>query len=52
MITRLTKMPKPPLSSADFMTDFDVQYCSDVTLARGLAKVLPQITEYLDMDDS
>jgi len=52
MLTRLTKMPKPPLSSADFMTDFDIRYRTDVTLTRGLKAVLPQIVEYLDMDDS
>ena len=52
MIARLTKMPGPPSNPADFMTDFDAQYRVDVTLARGLAAVLPQITEYLDMDDS
>src|SRR5712672_763559 len=52
MIARLTKMPGPPSNPADFMTDFDAQYRVDVTLARGLAAVLPQITEYLDTDDS
>jgi len=34
------------------MTDFDVRYRVDVTLTRGLEAVLPQIEEYLDMDDS
>jgi len=45
-------MPEPPLKSANVLTDFDVWYRMDVTLARGLAAVLPQIAEYLDMDDS
>ena len=45
-------MPKPPLSNTEFMTDFDVRYRADVTLKRGLKAVLPQITEYLGMDDS
>jgi len=52
MISKLTKMSRPPLNSADFMTDFDVWYRVDITLARGLAAVLPQISEYLDTDDS
>src|SRR5882757_2263980 len=45
-------MPEPPLSNAEFMMDFDVRYRADVTLKRGLKAVLPQITEYLGMDDS
>jgi len=45
-------MPKPPLSNTDFMTDFDVRYRTDITLGRGLRAVLPQIAEYLDMDNS
>jgi len=52
MLHQLAKMTEPPLSNADFMTDFDVRYRADVTLKRGLAIVLPQITEYLGMDDS
>jgi len=52
MIQRLAKLPKPPLTSDEFMTDFDVQYRLDVMLARGIKAVLPQITEYLGMDDS
>jgi len=52
MITKLARMSEPPTSPADFMTDFEVRYCVDITLARGLRAVLPQITEYLDMDDS
>src|SRR5712671_6097492 len=52
MIARLVKMTKPPRSSADYMTDFDIQYRVDVTLTRGLKAVLPQLEEYLDMDDS
>ena len=45
-------MTEPPRSPADYMTDFDVRYRVDVTLARGLNAVLPQLAEYLDMDDS
>src|SRR5882672_9736280 len=52
MITKPTEMSEPPSDPADFMTDFDVRYCVDVTLARGLTAVLPQIMEYLDTDDS
>jgi len=52
MIQRLAKLPKPPLIHTEFMTDFNVKYRADITLARGLEAVLPQITEYLGMDDS
>jgi len=52
MILRLAKLPKAPLTSDEFMTDFDVQYRTDITLARGIKAVLPQIMEYLGMDDS
>src|SRR5882757_9969027 len=52
LIARLVKMTEPPRHAADYMTDFDVQYRVDVTLARGLKAVLPQLEEYLDMDDS
>jgi len=52
MIKRLTGMAEPPQHSSNFMTDFDIRYRSDVTLARGLKAVLPQIAEYLDTDDS
>jgi len=52
LIKRLTSMAKPPQSLSNFMMDFDVRYRSDVTLARGLKAVLPQLTEYLDTDDS
>jgi len=45
-------MTEPPRTTADYMTDFDIQYRVDVTLARGLKAVLPQIEEYLDTDDS
>jgi len=45
-------MTEPPRCQADYMTDFDVRYRVDVTLNRGLRAVLPQITEYLDTDDS
>jgi len=45
-------MTEPPRHTADYMTDFDVRYRVDVTLARGLKAVLPQIEEYLDTDDS
>jgi len=45
-------MTEPPNSPADYMTDFDTRYRVDVTLARGLKAVLPQIEEYMDMDDS
>ena len=34
------------------MTDFNIRYRAHITLARGLKAVLPQLTEYLDMDDS
>ena len=52
LIARLVKMTEPPRSPADYMTDFDVRYRTDVTLERGLKAVLPQIEEYLEMDDS
>jgi len=52
MIHRLAELPKPPLTNAEFMTDFDDKYHADIMLARGLKTVLPQITEYLGMDDS
>src|SRR5712671_6422651 len=52
LIARLVKMTKPPHHAADYMTDFDIRYRVDVTLNRGLKMVLPQIEEYLDMDDS
>jgi len=45
-------MTEPPQHASDYMTDFDIRYRVDVTLARGLKMVLPQIEEYLDMDDS
>jgi len=45
-------MTEPPQSSANYMTDFDIRYRVDVTLARGLNAVLPQLAEYLDTDDS
>src|SRR5712671_2099506 len=45
-------MTEPPRHTTDYMTDFNVQYRVDVTLARGLKAVLPQLEEYLDMDDS
>ena len=48
----LAKLAKTPLTNAEFMTDFDVKYRADITLARGLKAVLPQLTEYLGMDDS
>jgi len=52
LIARLVKMTEPPRHAADYMTDFDIRYRVDVTLARGLKAVLPQLEEYLDMDDS
>jgi len=52
MMKRLAKRTEPPQSPADFMTNFDDRYRADVTLARGLTAVLPQILEYLGMDDS
>ena len=52
MIKKLTLMAEPPQQESDFMTDFDIRYRSDVTLARGLKAVLPQIAEYLEVDDS
>jgi len=52
MIKRLAKRTEPPQSPADFMTDFNVRYHMDITLARELTAVLPQIVEYLHMDDS
>src|SRR5712671_1436206 len=52
LIARLVKMTEPPRHPSDYMTDFDVQYRVDVTLGRGLTAVLPQLEEYLDMDDS
>ena len=45
-------MTEPPRNTADYMMDFDIRYRVDVTLARGLKAVLPQLEEYLDMDDS
>jgi len=41
LIARLVKMTEPPRHTADYMTDFDIQYRVDVTLARGLKAVLP-----------
>ena len=52
LIRKLTAMTAPPLHPLEFMTDFDVKYRANVTLARGLETVLPQLTEYLDTDDS
>jgi len=45
-------MTAPPSHPLEFMTDFDIKYHASLTLVRGLKAVLPQITEYLDMDDS
>jgi len=52
MVKRLTEMPEPPQSLADFMTDIDIRYRRDEVLAKGLQIVLPQLAEYLGMDDS
>src|SRR5712672_1802693 len=52
LIAKLVKMTEPPRHVSDYMTDFDVRYRVDVTLARGLEAVLPQLEEYLDTDDS
>ena len=52
MVKRLTTMTEPPLHKSDFMTDFEVRYQLDKTLTKGLEIVLPQIREYLEMDDS
>jgi len=52
MVKKLGKMSEPPQSLVDFMTDEDIQYRRDLTLAKGLQAVLPQVAEYLEMDDS
>src|SRR5712671_5492080 len=52
LIAKLVKMTEPPRHISDYMMDFDIQYRVDVTLARGLTAVLPQLEEYLDTDDS
>jgi len=52
MVKKLTTMPEPPLHPADFMMDEDVRYLRDQMLTKGLQAVLPQLTEYLNMDDS
>jgi len=52
LIASLVKMTEPPHHTSDYMTDFDVQYRVDVTLARGLTAVLPQLEAYMDTDDS
>src|SRR5712671_6952774 len=45
LIAWLVKMTEPPCHSDDSMTDFDIQYRGDLTLARGINAVLPQLAE-------
>jgi len=52
MIHKLDRLAKVPSHHSEFMTDFDVRYRTDITLARGIKAVLPQLTEYFDSDDS
>src|SRR5712671_1748370 len=52
MIQELNAMPNPPESLAKFMTEQDIHHRLDLKLAEGLRAVLPQLAEYLNMDDS
>jgi len=45
-------MPNPPKNLADFMMEKDIRYQLDMKLTEGLRAVLPQLAEYLSMDDS
>ena len=52
MIRELNATPNPPENLADFMTEQDIRHWLDLKLAEGLRAVLPQLAEYLAMDDS
>jgi len=52
MIWELNAAPNPPENLADFMTEQDIRHQLDVKLAKGLQAVLPQLAEYLSLDNS
>ena len=52
MIRELNTVPNPPKNLANFMTEQDIRHRLDLKLAEGLQAVLPQLAEYLAMDDS
>jgi len=52
MIRELNATPNPPKNLTDFMTKQDIKHRLDLKLAKGLRAVLPQLAEYLAMDDS
>jgi len=52
MIRELNAMPNPPENLADFMMEKDIRHKLDLKLTEGLRAVLPQLAEYLTMDDS
>jgi len=52
MIQELNDMPNPPQNLANFMMEKDIRHRLDLKLAEGLQAVLPQLAEYLSMDDS
>jgi len=52
MIWELNAAPNPPENLADFMTEQDIHHRLDLKLAKGLRAILPQLAEYLSMDDS
>jgi len=52
MIQELNATPNPPKNLTDFMMEQDICHQLDLKLAEGLRAVLPQLAEYLSMDDS
>jgi len=52
MIRELNAVPNPPENLADFMMEQDIRHRLDWKLAEGLRAVLPQLAEYVIMDDS
>ena len=52
MIRELNAVPHPPKNLADFMTEQDIRHRLDVKLTEGLRAVLPQLAEYLSLDNS
>jgi len=52
MIRELNDAPNPPENLTNFMTEQDIHHRLDLKLAEGLRAVLPQLAEYLSLDDS